>query len=380
MARLTIVALLSVLRYCNSGFVEGALVHPQDLPETCSGDEFFVKALDEDDCQPCACKDGKWHCSDVSMIGLLTNQCGDVNFEVNTHKDFTVRCDCSKKYWACHEWFNRTKSCEKYGLLCECEDGQEEAEPDENSCHKCSCQGGLWKCDINHAIPKKECCAAWDVGCTKCCPLGRMRMNLSHGNKAVRGKTDGVSVLELDMTPNPLCDGQDPCPCSRSALVKVDFDSFNMCGNEPQCKKRQLRINVTLSDGRREGVYLDINDGGAKQTKVTAENSDLLIAKHSNCDNGEKTYKDLLNSEVSEVLVHVANKFTKVHTNGDLVVDECDDCLFALDDDSENLSVYVGLNRAVDGGEKSVGICEASFHWACPSNRRDYKEYVIDGM
>lgn len=65
----------------------------------------------------------------------------------------------------------------------------------------------------------------------RCCPAGRLNVDLDKkiGQGVVKGRADGVTV-EVDKTDNPSCYGKSQCRCSTSALVKVDFESLNICG------------------------------------------------------------------------------------------------------------------------------------------------------
>ncbi|KAL5020174.1 hypothetical protein ScPMuIL_003066 [Solemya velum] len=350
------------------------------LPKTCTGNDFFVKMMKNEMCQPCLCMNDKWvefpilhdgeRCCMNFGIHCLIRICQKPTQTIVEESNFTVNCECDEEgHPHCYSWNNVQTSCALYGKLCQCDGDEEKTVPVREGCYRCKCKNRFWECDKNHVYNATYCCYKWDVHCPKCCPAGHLTVSLSGQTLKTHGWMDGILIAEADKGK-----GRGNVPCSASAVVRAEFNPIaaSMCGQEPFCGRRQLRISVKMHD-ERVSPFMDVIDGDG--ASVRDYDSELVGEGRGGCD------MDPLKLKVTkEYFAHFANGFVKIHDENGKAMETCDKCLFKLSKENDNF-LYIGLNRLVDGTDGIVvgsGVCEASFHWYCSGNKHDWREYVLE--
>ncbi|XP_045201952.2 uncharacterized protein DDB_G0283357-like [Mercenaria mercenaria] len=224
-----------------------------------------------------------------------------------------------------------------------------------------------------------------------CCVGGAVTIDLNkaRGKQSKTGSVDGVSVLGIEK-------GQGhnkKHACSSSALIMVDFDKIDntgcfRCLEAPYCGKRMLKIELKLSNGKRNGWLFNVGDSDSNngyrgdsddqmndaETQALFPNITVYPSDKCPTINSLMHIVNAVGHHVETVTLYISNEHIKITNDDGLNFKLCHKCLYALNGQPDsgpnrgpNERICIGLNRVVkDLSRTGYGICSATFSWECP--------------
>ena len=103
--------------------------------------------------------------------------------------------------------------------------------------------------------------------------------------------------------------------------------------------------------------------------EAQSQNEDIYIYGNDNCKKGYSPLRfyGALRDEATHVTIDVGNEYIRVTNDLGFDQENCNRCLYALNGQidptgSENTSIFIGLNRVVNGrsDRNGFGVCAAS--------------------
>ena len=118
--------------------------------------------------------------------------------------------------------------------------------------------------------------------------------------------------------------------------------------------------------------------------EAQSQNEDIYIYGNDNCKKGYSPLRfyGALRDEATHVTIYVGNEYIRLTNDLGFDQENCNRCLYALNGQidptgSENTSIFIGLNRVVNGrsDRNGFGVCAATLSWVCGWNfSENYKK------
>ncbi|KAL5019588.1 hypothetical protein ScPMuIL_002480 [Solemya velum] len=387
---------------------------PIDIVQQCRVGQTKHTILD-DGCIVCTCVGGQWKCLEkldryeCCATYQIMCECkeGQTFMDTTINDDGCFKCACRDGFWVClTPIYTPGECCELFQMeqFCEykCNETEENVVVEKDHCIVCRCIKGKWVCLTS--LTKEQCCAQYGYHCKdQCCvKKSSMKLNLRKKTPTVNTKAiDGIVLQELGTFGRNIYCKRNKCVCGSTAVIKATFDKIkplNGCVSEPLCGKRMLKIQLTVHNSVIGGHHTNVGDsssnngyggdGGTQENDAEAHglDSNLLLYKSDKCNTSKEVFPGIFLPMVgnNKVTIWVSNEFIRVATTNSFEVYRCNDCLYALNGQSDNESgvtnedVYIALNRVIAGGRYGTGICKAKINWVCPCDENDWQEVVGD--